>query len=298
MSVAPLASIEAVQDALQQNRYVAGRELATTIFLSLTLQRPLLLEGEAGVGKTEVGKVLAAMLQARLIRLQCYEGIDINHAVYEWAYARQMLHIRLLQAQGGDRVQMEREIFSPQFLIKRPLLQAIEPESDGPVVLLIDEIDRSDDEFEAFLLELLSDFQITIPEIGTIAASRPPVVVITSNRTREIHDALKRRCLYAWIDYPSIEREYEIVQTRIPDVPDRLAWQVSRFINGVREIDLYKLPGVAETLDWTRALLALGQTELTDAAVQATLGSIVKYQEDLERLRGDRARRLMAASNA
>jgi MoxR-like ATPase len=298
VSATTLSSIEVVQEALHDNRYVAGRELATTIFLALRLQKPLLLEGEAGVGKTEVGKVLAAMLGARLIRLQCYEGIDVNHAVYEWAYARQMLHIRLLQAQGGDRTAMEREIFSPQFLIKRPLLQAIEPDSSGPVVLLIDEIDRSDDEFEAFLLELLSDFQITIPEIGTITATQPPVVVITSNRTREIHDALKRRCLYAWIDYPSIDREYEIVQTRIPDVPERLAWQVSRFINGVRELDLYKLPGVAETLDWTRALMALGEAELSDDAVQATLGSIVKYQEDLERLRGERARRLLSAINA
>ena len=290
----PVSSIEDVERALQAHHYIADRSLATTIFLALTLDKPLLLEGEAGVGKTEVGKVLAEILDTRLIRLQCYEGIDVNNAVYEWAYAKQMLHIRLLEAAGTNRDETEREIYSHQFLVKRPLLQAIESDGARPPVLLIDEIDRSDDEFEAFLLELLSDFQISIPEIGTIKAGRPPVVIITSNRTREIHDALKRRCLYFWIDYPSVETEYEIVKARIPEVPEKMARQVSQFIGNVRRLDLYKLPGIAETLDWTRCLMALGERELEDGAVQATLGSIVKYQEDLERLRGERARELLA----
>ena len=294
----PFQTIEDLEGALKDHRYVAGRDLATTIFLALKLDKPLLLEGEAGVGKTEVGKVLSAILEGELIRLQCYEGIDINTAVYEWAYARQMLHIRLLETQDADRAAMEREIFSPAFLVKRPLLQAIEHRGARPPVLLIDEIDRSDDEFEAFLLELLSDFQISIPEIGTVRAERPPAVVITSNRTREIHDALKRRCLYFWIDYPTVEREYEIVQARIPEVPRRLARQVTRFIAATRQLDLYKLPGIAETLDWTRALLALGETELSEDAVSATLGSIVKYQEDLARLRGEPTRALLKAAGA
>ncbi len=290
----PFTSIEELEESLRSHRYVAGRSLATTLFLATKLDKPLLLEGEAGVGKTEVGKVLAEILGARLIRLQCYEGIDVNNAVYEWSYARQMLQIRMLETAGADAATMEREIFSPKFLVKRPLLQALETDGGRPPVLLIDEIDRSDDEFEAFLLELLSDYQISIPELGTITAQRPPAVVITSNRTREIHDALKRRCLYFWIDYPSVETEYQIVLARIPDVPPLLARQVSQFIAGVRQLDLYKLPGIAETLDWTRSLMALGQTELTDTAVQATLGSVVKYQEDLHRLRGERARQLFA----
>ena len=290
----PFASIEELEESLRSHRYVAGRSLATTLFLATKLDKPLLLEGEAGVGKTEVGKVLAEILGARLIRLQCYEGIDVNNAVYEWSYARQMLQIRMLETAGADAAAMEREIFSPKFLVKRPLLQALETDGGRPPVLLIDEIDRSDDEFEAFLLELLSDYQISIPELGTITAQRPPAVVITSNRTREIHDALKRRCLYFWIDYPSVETEYQVVLARIPDVPPLLARQVSQFIAGVRQLDLYKLPGIAETLDWTRSLMALGQTELTDTAVQATLGSVVKYQEDLHRLRGERARQLFA----
>jgi MoxR-like ATPase len=290
----PVSSIEDVERALQAHHYVADRSLATTIFLALTLDKPLLLEGEAGVGKTEVGKVLAEILDTRLIRLQCYEGIDVNNAVYEWAYAKQMLHIRLLEAAGTNRDETEREIYSHQFLVKRPLLQAIESDGGKPPVLLIDEIDRADDEFEAFLLELLSDFQISIPEIGTIKADKPPAVIITSNRTREIHDALKRRCLYFWIDYPSVEREYEIITARLPDVPKKLARQVSEFIGGVRRLDLYKLPGIAETLDWTRSLMALGETELSEAAVQATLGAVVKYQEDLERLRGAGSRELVA----
>jgi MoxR-like ATPase len=290
----PFASIEELEESLRSHKYVAGRSLATTLFLATKLDKPLLLEGEAGVGKTEVGKVLAEILGARLIRLQCYEGIDVNNAVYEWSYARQMLQIRMLETAGADAAAMEREIFSPKFLVKRPLLQALETDGGRPPVLLIDEIDRSDDEFEAFLLELLSDYQISIPELGTITAQRPPAVVITSNRTREIHDALKRRCLYFWIDYPSVETEYQVVLARIPDVPPMLAKQVSQFIAGVRQLDLYKLPGIAETLDWTRSLMALGQTELTDTAVQVTLGSVVKYQEDLHRLRGERARQLFA----
>jgi len=294
MASMPFASIDALQEALRAHRYVAGRPLATTVFLALRLDKPLLLEGEAGVGKTEVGKVLAEILQTRLIRLQCYEGIDVNNAVYEWAYARQMLQIRLLETAGAGQEAIEREIFSPKFLIKRPLLQSIESDGRRPPVLLIDEIDRSDDEFEAFLLELLSDFQISIPEIGTLKAEQPPVVVITSNRTREIHDALKRRCLYFWIDYPTVEKEYEIVLARVPEVPPALARQVTHYIAQVRGLDLYKLPGIAETLDWTRSLLALGQEELTEEAVQATLGSIVKYQEDLQRLRGEQARQLLA----
>src|ERR1700736_5663509 len=246
----PVATIEDVERALHAHRYVADRSLATTIFLALTLDKPLLLEGEAGVGKTEVGKVLAEILDTRLIRLQCYEGIDVNNAVYEWAYAKQMLHIRLLEAAGTNRDETEREIYSHQFLVKRPLLQAIEGEGAKPPGLLIGENRRADDEFEAFLLELLSDFQISIPEIGTIKADKPPAVIITSNRTREIHDAVKRRCLYFWIDYPSVEREYEIITARLPDVPKKLARQVSAFIGGGRRLDLYKVPGIAETLDW------------------------------------------------
>jgi MoxR-like ATPase len=301
----PVATIEDVERALREHHYIADRSLATTLFLSLTLDKPLLLEGEAGVGKTEVGKVLADILKTRLIRLQCYEGIDVNNAVYEWAYAKQMLHIRLLEsalassrAGGPTQGELEREIYSHQFLVKRPLLQAIESDGGTAPVLLIDEIDRADDEFEAFLLELLSDFQISIPEIGTIKAVKPPAVIITSNRTREIHDALKRRCLYFWIDYPSVDREYEIIIARVPEVPKKLAKQVSAFIGGVRRLDLYKLPGIAETLDWTRSLIALGQSELDEAAVQATLGSIVKYQEDLERLRGAGSRELLARALA
>src|ERR1700716_3546071 len=245
----PVSTIEDVERRLQAPGSVPDRGLPTPIFLALTLDKPLLLEGEAGVGKTEVGKVLAEILDTRLIRLQCYEGIDVNNAVYEWAYAKQMLHIRLLEAAGTNRDETEREIYSHKFLVKRPLLQAIESDGAKPPVLLIDEIDRAHDEFEAFLLELLSDFQISIPEIGTIKADRPPPVIITSNRTREIHDALKRRCLYFWIDYPSVDREYEIITTRIPEVPVKLARQVSVFIGGVRGLELYKLPGTPRSSD-------------------------------------------------
>uniref|UniRef100_A0A831TEN3 MoxR family ATPase n=2 Tax=Thermorudis TaxID=1649508 RepID=A0A831TEN3_9BACT len=269
---------------MAQHRYVCEKSLATAIYLGLKLPKPLLLEGEAGVGKTEVAKVLAAMLDTDLIRLQCYEGLDVSHAVYEWNYPRQMLAIRLLEDQQvGWDVAMQ-EIFSEEFLIERPLLQAIRHRGKPPV-LLIDEIDRADEEFEAFLLELLSDFQITIPEIGTIRAEHPPYVIITSNRTRELHDALKRRCLYHWIDYPSLEKEFQILTVKLPGISERLALQVARFIQALRQEDLYKLPGVAETLDWAAALLALNQQELSLEIASATLGAILKHQEDLQFVR-------------
>jgi MoxR-like ATPase len=285
-----LDSVDEVQDALYRHLYVAERGLATAVFLALKLQRPLFLEGEAGVGKTEVAKVLAELLQTRLIRLQCYEGLDVNQALYEWNYTRQMLHIRLAEAQG-EKVS-EADLFGPEFLLARPLLQAIQPDNDRAPVLLIDEIDRSDEEFEAFLLELLSDFQITIPEIGVIRAARPPVVILTSNRTREIHDALKRRCLYHWIDYPSFEKEMVIILAKMPQVPGKLAQQITRFIQELRQADLYKAPGVAETLDWTAALLALDQQALDPAVVEETLGVILKYQDDVQKVKGELARRV------
>ena len=279
-----LNTVEDVQQAMAQHRYVCEKSLATAIYLGLKLPKPLLLEGEAGVGKTEVAKVLAAMLDTDLIRLQCYEGLDVSHAVYEWNYPRQMLAIRLLEDQQvGWDVAMQ-EIFSEEFLIERPLLQAIRHRGKPPV-LLIDEIDRADEEFEAFLLELLSDFQITIPEIGTIRAEHPPYVIITSNRTRELHDALKRRCLYHWIDYPSLEKEFQILTVKLPGISERLALQVARFIQALRQEDLYKLPGVAETLDWAAALLALNQQELSLEIASATLGAILKHQEDLQFVR-------------
>ncbi len=282
----PLDSVDGVMQALEDHQYVADRGLATAIFLGLRLPKPLLLEGEAGVGKTEVAKTLAAISGAPLIRLQCYEGLDVAHAVYEWDYSRQMLHIRLMEARGGGRDAVPADIFGPQFLIKRPLLQALETTADRPPVLLIDELDRGDDEFDAFLLELLSDWQLTIPEIGTIRAAQPPVVVITSNRTRELHDALKRRCLYHWIDYPSLEKELQIVATRLPGTPERLSRQVCAFIQAARRHDLWKVPGVAETLDWTAALLAMGVEELSQPEVITTLGCILKHQDDVQRLRG------------
>jgi MoxR-like ATPase len=281
-------SIDALQAALRERSYIAERGLATSLYLALKLNRPLFLEGEAGVGKTEVAKVISTLLATELIRLQCYEGLDVHHAVYEWNYTRQMMHIRLLEA-SGERAN-EAELFGPEFLLRRPLLQAIEQSQEKPPVLLIDELDRSDEEFEAFLLEVLSDFQITIPEIGTIKTSNPPVVVITSNRTREVHDALKRRCLYYWIDYPSFEKELEIVQARLPHAPEKLAKQVTGFIQALREMDLYKLPGVAETLDWTTALVALDQKALDPVIVDETLGAVLKYQDDVEKVRGEQAR--------
>jgi MoxR-like ATPase len=278
------ATIEEVEQRLRDRKYIGDRGLATSIFLALKLEKPLFIEGEAGVGKTEAAKVMADVLGARLIRLQCYEGIDLAHAVYEWNYPRQLLHIRLM-GEGEDRRLAEREIFSSEFLLRRPLLDAIDNDDAVAPVLLIDEIDRSDEEFEAFLLELLSDFQVSIPEIGTIKAKRAPFVVITSNRTREVHDALKRRCLYHWIDYPDLEKEVEIVRARAPEAADGLAREVAALVQGLRGMDLYKVPGVAETLDWARSLAALGATRIDSSLVNATMGSALKYQEDLERVR-------------
>ncbi len=277
-------TIDGVLEALASQRYVAEASLATTIFLGMKLPKPILLEGEAGVGKTEIAKVLAAILDTDLIRLQCYEGLDVSHAVYEWNYPRQMLAIRAAEASHDSREAAMAEIFSENYLIKRPLLQAIEHKGKAPV-LLIDEIDRADEEFEAFLLELLSDFQVTVPEIGTLVAEHPPIVIITSNRTRELHDALKRRCLYHWIDYPTVDKEYRIVQAKVPGINDRLALQISHFIRELRQIDLYKVPGVAETLDWGAALMALNQNELTSEVASATVGAILKHQEDIQAMR-------------
>ena len=290
-----LPSIDAVGDAFRERGYICDRSLATTVFLALAMERPLLLEGEAGVGKTELAKVLAASLGTRLIRLQCYEGLDVNTAVYEWNYPRQMLEIRLLEARGEIDRAKAHDIFSEDFLIKRPLLQALEASVEGdPPVLLIDEIDRADEEFEAYLLEILSDFQVTVPEIGTIRADRPPRVVLTSNRTREVHDALKRRCLYHWIDYPSAQREFEIVLARVPDAPEGLARGVVGFVQRLRTADLTKVPGVAETLDWAAALMALGARELDPDVVDATLGVVLKYEEDVRHVRGASARAYLA----
>ena len=284
-------SIDELQGALRERLYIADRGLATAIFLALRLGRPLFLEGEAGVGKTEVAKVLAELLEAELIRLQCYEGLDVHHAVYEWNYTRQMMRIRLMEARGERAV--ESELFGPEFLLRRPLLQAIENSRERPPVLLVDEVDRSDEEFEAYLLEVLSDYQITIPEIGTFKAERPPVAVLTSNRTREVHDALKRRCLYYWIDYPTFDKEFEIVRAKVPQAPVELARQVAGFIQELRRADLYKVPGVAETLDWTAALVALDQKALDPRVVEETLGVILKYQDDVEKVRGENARAIL-----
>jgi MoxR-like ATPase len=270
---------------LKENDYLADEGLATAVFLALKLRKPLFLEGEAGVGKTEVAKVLARILQTPLIRLQCYEGIDVYQAVYEWDYARQLLHIRAAEALGTeeDPQRLERDLYNREFLVSRPLLQALEHRGEHPPVLLIDEVDRSDDEFEAFLLEILSDFAVTIPELGTIQADRPPVAVLTSNRTREVHDALKRRCLYFYIEHPSFEREVEIVHLRVPEAEEKLARQVAAAVERLRTMDLYKPPGVAETIDWTEALVALGAKELDEAIVRATIGSVLKYREDQQR---------------
>ena len=273
------SSIDELEQALLATGYLPDRGLATALFLAVRLEKPLLLEGEPGVGKTEAAKAIARTLGARVIRLQCYEGLDVQHAVYEWNYSRQLLHIRAAQEGQVD----EQELFGPEFLIRRPLLEAIE--SEEPVVLLIDEIDRADDEFEAFLLEILSDFTITIPEIGTVQAKRKPTVILTSNRTRELHDALKRRCMFHWIGHPSLEREVAIVKLRVPGVPERLAEQVARFVGSLRELDLAKPPGVAETIDWAAALVELGKDELDPETVEATLGSVLKYHEDFESVR-------------
>jgi MoxR-like ATPase len=293
-----LQSAESVQEAFRERGYIADRSIATAVFLALQLERPLLLEGEAGVGKTELAKVLAASLGARLIRLQCYEGLDVNTAVYEWNYPRQMLEIRLLEARGAAETATAHDIFGPEFLIRRPLLQALESKDGTPPVLLIDEIDRADEEFEAYLLEILSDFQVTVPEIGTIRAERAPRVILTSNRTREVHDALKRRCLYHWIDYPTEEKEFEIVLARVPNAPETLARRVVAFVHRLRSADLTKVPGIAETLDWAAALLSLGATELTPQVVDETLGVVLKYEEDIRHVRGARVRDLLAEASA
>ena len=275
-------STDEVLDAFARHDYVADRSLAVSVHLALQLGRPLFLEGEAGVGKTEVAKVLADMLGTELIRLQCYEGLDVAHAVYEWDYARQMLAIRLIEAQGTGAHAGVSDIMSREYLVSRPLLQAVEATGSVPPVLLIDELDRADEEFEAYLLEILSDFQVTIPEIGTIRAAIPPVVIVTSNRTREIHDALKRRCIYHWVDYPDLDREIEIVRTRVPEIEARLASQLAAAMRDLRALDLFKPPGVAETIDWARALRVLGSHELTRQAIDDTLGVILKYREDVE----------------
>ena len=287
------AYIEELQSLLERQRYIADRGLTTSIYLALKLQRPLLLEGEAGVGKTEVAKALAAALDTNLIRLQCYEGLDVSQAAYEWNYARQLLEIRLMEASGSiDRHSAARELFDERFLLKRPLLQALSNGPSGRPVLLIDELDRADEEFEGFLLELLADFQITIPELGTIRAEVPPIVIVTSNRTRELHDALKRRCLYFWIDLPDFEKELAIVTAKVPQAPRRLAEQATRFVQQLREAELYKQAGISETLDWVAALVALDRTELDPETIEATLGILVKNQEDLVTIRGARGERL------
>jgi MoxR-like ATPase len=297
-------NVEATRQLLASGRYVADASLATAVYLALALGRPLLLEGEAGVGKTEVAKVLAETLGRRLIRLQCYEGLDASAALYEWNYPRQMLEIRLAEL-GGEagaegRARLAHDIFAERFLLKRPLLLALEPSADGagPPVLLIDEIDRTDEPFEAFLLEILSDFQVTIPEIGTVRAPAPPIVVLTSNRTREIHDALKRRCLYHWIGYPDAARELEILRLRAPETTLALAEQIVRFVQKMRTNDLFKLPGVAETIDWARALLALDQVALEPGTVNATLGVLLKYQDDIEKMAGARVGEMLAGEPA
>ena len=290
-------SIESVQELLRGQGYVADRSLAVPIFLALKLQRPLFLEGEAGVGKTEIARALSAALDTPLIRLQCYEGLDVNQAVYEWNHPRQLLEIRLLEASGEvDRESATAGLFTERFLIKRPLLQAIDAAHERAPVLLIDELDRADEEFEGFLLEMLADFQITIPEMGVFKATHPPVVIITSNRTREVHDALKRRCLYYWIDYPDFQKEMQIISSRLPDAPRRLAEQVIGFVQELRETELYKIPGISETLDWTSALMALNARELEPEVIDDTLGLMLKYQDDVEQVRGEPVRAMLERS--
>ena len=288
------AGIDETLSLLSSSAYVADRSLATTLYLSLKMGKPLFLEGEAGVGKTEIAKVLSSALGRKLVRLQCYEGLDIGSAVYEWNYSRQMIEIRLAEASGAvEKKTFSADIFAEEFLIERPLLKARQTEDTGPPVLLIDELDRTDEPFEAFLLELLSDFQITIPEIGTIKAKEPPIVIITSNRTREIHDALKRRCLYHWVDYPTAERESEIIAARLPGIDKQLSAQLVAFVQRLRDEDLFKLPGVAETLDWAEALTQLDKISLDSESIDNTLGAILKYQDDISKIRGSEAARIL-----
>ena len=299
MTGSPFSTVDALEEALAGEQYMADRGLSVSLFLALQLRRPIFLEGEAGVGKTEVAKVLARVLDTELIRLQCYEGLDISHAVYEWNYPRQLLEIRMLEATHAvDRAAAARELFTDAFLIKRPLLRALEAGGDRPPVLLIDEIDRADEEFEGYLLELLSDFQVTIPELGTIRAAQPPIVVITSNRTREVHDALKRRCVYAWIDYPDFDKEYRIVTAKVPGASARLAAQVAAFVHELRGVELYKAAGVSETLDWAAALVTLNRDALDAEVVDQTLGVLLKHREDIEAVRGERLQGVLARALA
>ncbi len=294
MTISLPASIDETAALLSSGAYVADRSLATVLFLALKMGRPLFLEGEAGVGKTEIAKVLANALGRKLIRLQCYEGLDTAAAVYEWNYQAQMIEIRLAEAQGvEDRNLLARDVFDDRFLIRRPLLQALEPDVNGPPVLLIDELDRTDEPFEAYLLEVLSDFQITIPEIGTVKAAEPPIVIVTSNRTREIHDALKRRCLYHWVDYPDADRELEIVRLKAPDAAEDLSQQIVTFVQALRERDLYKQPGIAETLDWANALTQLNAVSLSESNINDTLGTLLKYQDDIAQVRGSDAAQIL-----
>jgi len=297
--LAPPSTVDDTLGLLKAGNYVADQSLATALHLALTLRRPLFLEGEAGVGKTEIAKVLSETLERPLIRLQCYEGLDVSSAVYEWNYSRQMLEIRLAEAAGGaDRSKLATDLFSSDFLIERPLLQALRSTDAGAPVLLIDELDRTDEPFEAYLLEVLSDYQVTIPEIGSIKAETPPIVIITSNRTREIHDALKRRCFYYWVDYPSAEREMEILRIKAPNAPENLGRQVVGFVHKLRQMDLFKQPGVAETIDWTHALIQLNHLALDPTAVDNTLGVLLKYQDDIAKIQGSEANRLLTEVRA
>jgi MoxR-like ATPase len=292
-------SIDDTIAALQAEGYVCGRSLGTVVFLALTLGKPLFLEGEAGVGKTEIAKALAAALGRRLIRLQCYEGLDAASAIYEWNFAAQMIAIRTAEAAGAaDREMLRRELFSGDFLIRRPLLEAMEPHAEGPPVLLIDEVDRTDEPFEAFLLEALSDFQVTIPELGTIRAAEPPIVILTSNRTREVHDALKRRCLYHWVDFPGFEREMEILRARVPEATAALSAEVVAFVQALRGMDLFKSPGVAESIDWARCLVALDTVAMSPEVISDTLGAVLKYQDDIARISGSEATRILNDARA
>jgi MoxR-like ATPase len=294
------ASIDATLSLLQAQGYVADRSLATVLFLALRMKRPLLLEGEAGTGKTEIAKVLSAGLGRRLIRLQCYEGLDLASAVYEWNYAGQMMAIRLAEASGAaeDRDRLEGDIFSEKYLVKRPLLQALEPQEGGAPILLIDELDRTDEAFEAFLLEVLADAQVTIPEFGTVKAAEPPIVILTSNRTREIHDALKRRCLYHWVGYPDAGRELAILKAKVPDAPAKLSKQVVSFVQAIRKEELFKAPGVAETLDWATALVELDAVALDPTVVSDTLGALLKYQDDIQTMQGSKVKELLDQAKA